>query len=222
MGRQPGSDPVSVTVLWSAADGDARRVARFLAVRSAAELLGVEPSKVWMSHAASGRPLLNGAGRGTQVSVSHGRGTAAVALCRSPRVHLGVDVETVRPLAARALAHGYLAAAEAHWLDGLAAAERSRAFLWLWTQKEAVGKALGLGLRAGGMSRPMPLPAVWPPPDGGPRAPVAVPGDAATACTAAFVGGGRHVVGVAVRGVDDSDLFERLSVRVRHRPAVVG
>ena len=176
MGEQPGLDPVPVWVLWSEVDGDARLAARSLAVRSAAGLLGVGPSEVWVSHAASGRPLLDGAGRGTRVSVSHGRGAVAVALCRSPRVDLGVDVEPVRPLAALAVARGYLAPAEADWLGGLAAAERDRAFLWLWTQKEAVGKALGLGLRSGGMSRPMPLPTAWPPPgDGGVALPTGWP-----------------------------------------------
>ncbi|MBK6016255.1 4'-phosphopantetheinyl transferase superfamily protein [Streptomyces sp. MBT53] len=257
-------------------DGDARLAARSLAVRSAAGLLGVGPSEVWVSHAASGRPLLDGAGRGTRVSVSHGRGAVAVALCRSPRVDLGVDVEPVRPLAALAVARGYLAPAEADWLGGLAAVERDRAFLWLWTQKEAVGKALGLGLRSGGMSRPMPLPTAWPPPGNGgvalptgwppsddghrpppaegpppiaglapslakgppsidgllqpptewpPSAvglvtPIPLPGDPATSSAAVFVGDGRHVVGVAVRGTDG--LPERVSVRVAHCAADAG
>ncbi|MDV9175751.1 4'-phosphopantetheinyl transferase superfamily protein [Streptomyces sp. W16] len=215
MGEQPGVDPVPVWVLWSEADGDARLLARSLAVRSAAELLGVGPSEVWVSHAASGRPLLDGAGRGTQVSVSHGRGAVAVALCRSSRVDLGVDVESVRPLAALALARGYLTPAEADWLGGLAAVERDRAFLWLWTQKEAVGKALGLGLRSGGMSRPMPLPTVWPPSGDGPVTPAPLPDDPTTATTAVFVADGRRVVGVAVRGTDGHP--GQVTVRVTRR-----
>ncbi|MET7762967.1 4'-phosphopantetheinyl transferase superfamily protein [Streptomyces sp. NPDC005393] len=201
MGTQPGWDPDTVAVWWSVADGDERRKAHTVAVRAAARLRGVAASGIRVAHQAGGRPFLDGAARGLQVSLSHGRGVWAVALGGSSRFELGVDVEVVRPLPALGLARRYLAAAEARWLAGLGPVERETAFMWLWTQKEAVGKALGLGLRGGGMSRPVPVPAVWPPAGAGEAPPLAgLPLDPDTASAAVLTGGGRYVVGVAVHG----------------------
>ncbi len=99
------------------------------------------------------------------MSISHGRGIWAVALAAAGPV--GVDVETVeavRPAPALRLAERRLDTAEAKWLRGVPPAARATAFLWLWTQKEAVGIARGRGLRDGGLRRPVPVPEHWPPP----------------------------------------------------------
>jgi len=187
--------PDTVTVLWCTTDGDERRKAHTLLVRTAAEMLGVPPSEVWLDHEEGGRPLLRGAGEGLQVSVTHGRGSLAVALTSGAFV--GVDVEVVRRLRAEAMARAWLDPVETAWVAGLAEEDRSGAFLWLWTQKESVGKALGRGLRRGGMSRRVPLPRVWPPDDTLPPVLHPLPADREVASAAVFVDGRRRVIGVA-------------------------
>ncbi|MFD4606935.1 4'-phosphopantetheinyl transferase family protein [Streptomyces sp. NPDC058440] len=196
MNGRPGLDPDTVTVLWCTTNGDERRTARTLLLRSAAGMLGVPESEVWVEHEPGGRPYLGGAGEGVRVSVAHTRGALAIAL--TGRAPVGVDVEGVRQLRAESMARAWLHPAEAAWISGLPEQERSVAFLWLWTQKEAVGKALGRGLRGGGMSRRMPLPEHWPPGPGTPPAPHPLPDADDVASCAVMVGDGRHVLGVAL------------------------
>ncbi|MEU1466803.1 4'-phosphopantetheinyl transferase superfamily protein [Streptomyces sp. NPDC005761] len=195
MDRHPGTAPDTVTVLWCTTDGDERRKAHTLLVRTAADMLDVPPSELWLAHEEGGRPFLGGAGGALEVSVTHARGALAVALTSGSPV--GVDVEVVRRLRAEALARAWLAPVEADWVAGLPEEDRSAAFLWLWTQKESVGKALGRGLRQGGMSRRVPLPESWPPGDGAPPVLHPLPGHRETASAATVVGGGRLVIGVA-------------------------
>lgn len=196
MDWHPGLAPDTVTVLWCTTDGDERRRARALLLGTAAKMLGVRPSEIWLEHEPGGRPYLGGAGRRLRVSVAHARGALAVALTAAAPV--GVDVEVVRALRADALARAWLHEDEAAWLGGVPETDRSAAFLWLWTQKEAVGKALGLGLRAGGMGRRVPVAAHWPPDGEEMPAPRALPDSPGVASAAALVDGKRHVIGVAV------------------------
>jgi 4'-phosphopantetheinyl transferase len=58
------------------------------------------------------------------------------------------------------LADRWFDPAEAAWLRDQPADARPAAFLLLWTAKEALGKALGTGLRGGGLRRRVPLPPV--------------------------------------------------------------
>ncbi|MGC5364868.1 4'-phosphopantetheinyl transferase family protein [Streptomyces sp. DT24] len=211
MDGRPGSAPDNVTVLWCGTDGDERRRARTLLVRAAAELLDVPAAEVWLEHEPGGRPFLGGAGTALRVSVAHARGALAVALTTAFPV--GVDVEVVRRLRADAMARAWLDPVEADWVAALPEADRSAAFLWLWTQKEAVGKALGQGLRGGGMSRSMPLPEHWPPVAGEPAVPRPLPGAPDLASAAVGVGGGRHIIGVALHGTDGA-VPSRAGVRV--------
>ncbi|GAB2782243.1 hypothetical protein GCM10027073_13620 [Streptomyces chlorus] len=204
MERHPGTAPDTVTVLWCTTDGDERHKAHTLLVRSAAEMLDVAPSELWLEHEAGGRPFLGGAGEALRVSVTHARGALAVAL--TGRAPVGVDVEVVRGLRAGALARAWLDPAEAAWVTGLPEGERSAAFLWLWTQKESVGKALGQGLRHGGMSRRVPLPEYWPPGDAAGLVLRPLPDAPELASAAVMVGAGRHIIGVALRGADGSAL----------------
>ncbi|WP_371791670.1 4'-phosphopantetheinyl transferase superfamily protein [Streptomyces sp. NBC_01471] len=217
MDGHPGLNPDTVTVLWCTTDGDERRSAHTLLVRTAARMLDVPLPEIWLEHEPGGRPLLGGAGKSLQVSVAHARGALAVALTTAAPV--GVDVEVVRGLRAEALARTWLHPSEEVWIAALPEADRSAAFLWLWTQKEAVGKALGLGLRRGGMSRPVPVAEHWPPRTGGMPVPRPLPGDPRIAAAAALADGGRHVIGVAVHGCADGGPETR-GVRVRvHRVA---
>lgn len=212
----PGWNPDTVTVVWCEVPGDERRRAHSVAVHAAARLTGTPVAGLRVAHEPGGRPVLSGVEPGPQLSLSHGRGAVAVALGGSSRLRLGIDVEVVRPVRATALADRYLAPAEARWLTGLDEAERGRAFLWLWTQKEAVGKALGSGLRGRGMSRPVPLPATWPPAPHEAPSLRTLPGDPATAGAAFLAADGRLVVSVAVHHRDPGPAGP---VRIRVRPA---
>ncbi|MEU5909773.1 4'-phosphopantetheinyl transferase superfamily protein [Micromonospora sp. NPDC047527] len=125
--------------------------------RAGAALLGGAESEVVLTHDTGGQPLVRVDGRATlPVSVSRTAGIVVVAARVAGPV--GVDVERVRPLPALALARRWFPPAELAWLAGRPEAERAVDFLRLWTAKEAVGKALGRGLRDGGLLRPMPPP----------------------------------------------------------------
>lgn len=83
-------------------------------------------------------------------NVSHGGDRVAFAFCRDQE--LGVDVERGsmrRSYSALELATRFFAADEAAAVANLGEAEGGRAFLHLWTCKEAVLKALGHGLSFG-------------------------------------------------------------------------
>ncbi|MFD9608828.1 4'-phosphopantetheinyl transferase family protein [Streptomyces sp. NPDC059083] len=198
MERLPGCDPDLVTVLWCTTDGDERAQAHRLLSQSAAALLGVPVSELRVEHEPSGRPFLGGAGEGLMVSVSHARGVLALVL--SARCPVGVDVEVVRRLNAGALARSYLDPVETDWVRALPEGEQATGFLWLWTQKESAGKALGQGLRGGGMSRRVPLPESWPPCDTDLLTPRRLPGDPDLRSAALLAGDGRFVLGVATYG----------------------
>ncbi|WP_176721840.1 4'-phosphopantetheinyl transferase superfamily protein [Bradyrhizobium sp. LMTR 3] len=76
-------------------------------------------------------------------SLSHARGTVAVAAARMP---IGIDIEPLREIADMdSVAEIVLAAEEREVLRNAPAALRSRLFLRYWTLKEAVLKAAALG-----------------------------------------------------------------------------
>ena len=78
------------------------------------------------------------------VSVAHAGEHVVVALARGPRI--GVDVERIRDIDVDELARATFAPAEADALAALPAAERIPAFFSLWTRKESIVKALGIGI----------------------------------------------------------------------------
>jgi 4'-phosphopantetheinyl transferase len=155
---------VRPTVWVREPDGEPRAAAHDLVRRAAAPRLGTVPEEVELGHDRLGRPCLIGLtgprAAQPQVSLSHGGGLVAVALTAHGPV--GVDVERIRPVPALALAARWFSAPDADWLAGRYPGHQVEAFFWLWTQKEAVGKALGIGLRGGGMRRPVPRPERWP------------------------------------------------------------
>jgi len=135
---------------------DARAAAAELAAQAAAAALGRAASGLGVAHDPAGRPRLTGSAGHLQVSLSHGRAMAAAAVTAIGPV--GVDIEPVRPVDALALARRWFLAAEAAWLARLPPGQRDEAFLTLWTQKEAIAKALGTGLRGGaGLRQPVPV-----------------------------------------------------------------
>jgi 4'-phosphopantetheinyl transferase len=145
-------------VVWlSKSAGDAGAEAARLCTAAAADLLGVPAGHLRLTRVPSGRPVLAsvpdavqaGAAQEVSVSISHTRGLAAAAVSTCGPV--GVDIEPVRPLPAQRLAIRWFSSEEAAWLAGLPTKQAEESFLALWTQKEAVAKALGTGLRGGAL-----------------------------------------------------------------------
>ena len=95
---------------------------------------------------ANGKPCLAGSTAGRlEFNMSHSGDLMVVAMSDDRPV--GVDVEASRPIdRVRGLAETILAARELAVFDGLSPDDASRVLLRLWTFKEAVVKALGLGL----------------------------------------------------------------------------
>ena len=95
---------------------------------------------------ANGKPCLAGSAAGRlEFNMSHSGDLMVVALSADRPV--GVDVEAWRTIdRLRGLAETILAARELAVFDGLSSGDASRVLLRLWTFKEAVVKALGLGL----------------------------------------------------------------------------
>jgi 4'-phosphopantetheinyl transferase len=129
------------------------RVARAAARVVLAEQLETDPIEVAISrecahcgHPAHGRPTVAGNDR-VSFSVSHSGSYAVIALA-ADGARVGVDVEEIRPrsridgLAARVLNDEEHAA----WSTVGDEREQLRAFLAVWTAKEAYLKALGIGI----------------------------------------------------------------------------
>ncbi len=164
-GGHPGDEAVRVWLRRIA--GDPRQQARALLVDAVAGLLELPSSAIELAYEPAGRPYLTGAASGLHVGLSHTRGW--VALAATGLGPVGVDIEVVRPLPTVALARRWLRPEEASWVSDRPADQQTRAFLQLWTYKEAIGKAAGVGLRGGGLRRAVTLPVPWPPVDPAPR-----------------------------------------------------
>jgi 4'-phosphopantetheinyl transferase len=134
--------------VWVAPAGDDQRsTAQNLLLELAGQLVGHAAE---LHYEPSGRPYVDG----VAVSISHSRELVAVAASLIGPV--GVDIEDVYPREVSALAGRWFDAEELAWMA--AQPDQLAAFLHLWTAKEAVGKALGFGLRNAGLRRRMPLP----------------------------------------------------------------
>ncbi|MER5311975.1 4'-phosphopantetheinyl transferase superfamily protein [Streptomyces sp. NPDC002773] len=166
--------PRRITVVVTPTPALDAAASRAALLTAATRVCGVAPGSLRLRHDHLGRPLLSGLGEGLWVSLSHGRGLAALAL--SDVGPVGVDVEVPRRVAAEQLAARWFPAAEAAWVRARPEAERDLAFFWLWTHKEAMGKAYGTGLDSGGLERPGPLPPRWPPAPGRRLRPLPAPG----------------------------------------------
>lgn len=144
--------------VWLSRTGEApREVAYRLLRRAGAALRGGPESGYAVGREPSGRPTLHAPGGAeVYVSVSHTAGCVTVAATVDGPV--GVDVEASRELPVWPLARRWYDPAELDWLEAAPTGALTARFLALWTAKEAVGKALGLGLRRDGLRRRMPLP----------------------------------------------------------------
>ncbi|MEO8485873.1 MAG: 4'-phosphopantetheinyl transferase superfamily protein [Betaproteobacteria bacterium] len=110
--------------------------------------LRVDPASVPIRRGPRGRPMLEDAGS-LDFNVTHTRGIALIAILDRPDWRVGVDIESVdRTLAHDGLARKFLTERERGAIAGLDDDARRRAFLRLWTCKEAMSKATGDGLSA--------------------------------------------------------------------------
>jgi phosphopantetheinyl transferase len=117
----------------------AERQARLKAL--AAEALGLPTEAVAIAHAPQrGAAIATPARSGLFLSSASRAGVAALAVARCP---IGVDVEVITPDIE--IAWNAIHKDERESLAALRAEERGRAFLTLWTAKEAYYKALQSG-----------------------------------------------------------------------------
>jgi 4'-phosphopantetheinyl transferase len=112
------------------------------------DALARDPASLRLEDAPGVKPRLADPPDGLSFSLSHSHELALVAL--TARAPIGVDVEHVRPLAERwRLAESVFTPAEIRALRAEPPERQERAWFEHWTRKEAVLKALGLGLTAG-------------------------------------------------------------------------
>ena len=109
-----------------------------------ASYIQVEPSRIRLRTASHGRPQLADGGD-LSFNLSHADGMVAVVVARGTRV--GMDLERLRPIEdVGELARGLFHPREVAALLSAPSAQRSAAFLSIWTRKEAIVKADGRGL----------------------------------------------------------------------------
>ncbi|WP_344233086.1 4'-phosphopantetheinyl transferase family protein [Kribbella hippodromi] len=132
--------------VWSAPAGSQPRATAHTLLLELASTLVDRPSP---THDEAGRPHI----AGLAVSLTYTEHWVVVAASRQGPI--GVDLEEVRPREFHRLAGRWFTPQERAWLRDQP--DQLTAFLHLWTAKEAVGKALGLGLHDHGLSRQMPL-----------------------------------------------------------------
>jgi 4'-phosphopantetheinyl transferase len=124
---------------------------RYVAGRAAlrwilARETNVAPRNVAIDRGVRGRPFAAGA---PDFNVSNTAGVALIGVCRDATARIGVDVEHhERRVDHARLSRKFLTADERHDLEPLDDDARRRAFLRLWTCKEAMSKATGDALRA--------------------------------------------------------------------------
>jgi 4'-phosphopantetheinyl transferase len=142
--EQLGDDEIHV---WRLAYDHHTRRAPLLAMLGA--YLGLPADEVQLEVSEHGRPALAGTQRDAfSFNWSHSHDQALIAIARG--VLPGVDLERLRPHPkAVPIAQRYFSPDEAAALAALPPERRDRAFLELWTAKEAVLKALGRGLAFG-------------------------------------------------------------------------
>lgn len=128
---------------------DARHRQRFIAGRVGLRgILGAhtgdDPSHLAFAENAFGKPHLVGHAS-LNFSLSHSGDRAVLAIRQGASI--GIDIERVRALEHGDIATRYFCVSEAAWIDARPSEEERRtAFFQTWTLKEAVVKAMGLGM----------------------------------------------------------------------------
>lgn len=105
---------------------------------------GEDPSALAFAENAFGKPHLVGCAS-LNFNLSHSGDQAVLAIREGTPV--GIDIERVRALEHDDIAARYFCAREAAWIDARPSEEERRtAFFQTWTLKEAVVKAMGMGM----------------------------------------------------------------------------
>lgn len=105
-----------------------------------AEYCGAKPAELRFEYRKEGKPSLQ---EGPAFNLSHSGGWAALAVGQD--VPLGIDIEAYRPVD-DGVARRFFSAAEYADLSSLPKHQWEAGFFNCWTRKEAVIKAIGLGL----------------------------------------------------------------------------
>jgi 4'-phosphopantetheinyl transferase len=109
-----------------------------------ARRLAAAPAEIAFATGPNGKPRLTGPGAELAFNLSYGDGMVALAFARRP---VGVDVEALRDgLAFSEIGRRFFQSDELHYLESGTGLEVRNRFFRLWTRKEAVLKALGVGL----------------------------------------------------------------------------
>lgn len=118
------------------------RLRQLLAAR-----LDTQPRSVRLARGIHGKPeLARGSAGDWRFSVSHSQEIALYAFCRGREV--GIDVEAVHDMQdADAIAARYFPPLELAAFRSLGQRDKALGFFGGWTRTEALGKALGVGLR---------------------------------------------------------------------------
>lgn len=145
----PEALPPSTTMEKKHAEGHSspERRAGYLARRQIARAVlamawEIPASAVEIGEGAAGAPLLSGPLSGVHLSFAARGPLALIGFSTGP---IGVDLEIVEP--DMLIPRNMLRADERMTLDALPSIGRAKAFCTLWTAKEAVVKALGLGFQ---------------------------------------------------------------------------
>ncbi len=157
-GQADPSPPQSVLspaeIAYFQRDRDPARSLLRMRVRAAlltwlGECLKLPPDRVPLHQTASGRLELAPPYQDWTVSVSASREIGLLAISPPGQGVVGVDIEWLdQALDLTALGPPAVSPAERTALDALPPASQREAFFRLWTRKEAVAKALGLGVSA--------------------------------------------------------------------------
>lgn len=121
-------------------------ICRFLLRRLLAAYTGMPGSTLALVYGPNGRPELRDVPE-LRFSISHTGHRALLAFARDAAI--GVDIEDVnRRVEPEALAERFFTPAEFQEFDSLPTEMRRQAFFLCWTRKEALAKALGVGVPA--------------------------------------------------------------------------
>jgi len=115
---------------------------RLLLRNLVSRLSGCRPEDAIFRFGTNGKPMVEFP-VGIEVTLTHSGNWVLAAAGGQP---LGIDMEVLRPLDWPSIARRFLTDADRAWLDACAAQDRHHSFFRLWTWKEAVAKAIGVGL----------------------------------------------------------------------------
>jgi 4'-phosphopantetheinyl transferase len=123
---------------------------RFAVTRQALRILlgrytQCDPNSLSFNYSHAGKPALGHPTTDIRFNVTHSHECAMVAIARSHEV--GVDLEFQREdVEVEDLARRFFSSYEQEKLTAIASADRNAAFFQIWTAKEALIKAMGIGL----------------------------------------------------------------------------